>query len=110
MNFYNQSKEELRALAAASTGVVAWHPHAGGDSYGPEATVRGPFFRWLKVLPVQEQYKHNVAEDVNDAKFAAAAMNNLVPLLDEIDALQARVKELEDAEQARIEDEAGEDL
>lgn len=80
----------LRALAAKSTAAVAWYPHGQVEqcsSFKFGASVRGPFHRWLYVEEVDPRYKGNVAEAEDDAKFAAAAMNNLVPLLDYIDKL-----------------------
>jgi hypothetical protein len=70
----------LRRVAAKSTRVVAWYAH-------PEE-VRGPFGRWFRCsVPVSH------ASD--DCKFAAAAMNNLVPLLDSIDVLRERAQTAE---------------
>lgn len=91
-------KKTLRALAEASTNVVAWYPHSQYDGYHPgQAAVRGPFGRWFLVSggdngmndPVK--YPTPVADLYDDAKFAAAAMNNLIPLLDEIEALEAEI-------------------
>lgn len=75
---------ELRELAKASTNVVAWYAHS--------QEVRGPFCRWFTCSEVSPQYRKNVAATSDDCKFAAAAMNNLVPLLDEIDRLNRLLK------------------
>ena len=77
---------ELREVAAKATQVVSWYPHS--------TEVRGPFCRWFNVSEVDDQYAKNVASQADDAKFAAAAMNNLVPLLDHIEKLQKEVDEL----------------
>lgn len=91
----NEQLKELRDLASKSTRVVAWYPHGRGNQCGlNEATVRGPCFRWFRVVG-GEDYATRVADVEDDAKFAAAAMNNLVPLLDEIDALRALLKDKE---------------
>lgn len=87
--------KELRAIADASTRVVGWYAH----TYSGE--VRGPFCRWLTVTggdngmvdPIK--YPTPVSSIADDTLFAAAAMNNLVPLLDYIDTLKARIAELE---------------
>ncbi len=79
----------LRDLAANSTIVVGWYTHSDGG-YNGEATVRGPFCRWL-VQEVAPEYKKHVAYGYDDAKFVSAAMNYLVPLLDEIDRLKAQL-------------------
>lgn len=89
--------EELREVASKATQVVSWYPHSasGTDDENVAATVRGPYGRWLKVSTVIEQYKNRVANGVDDAVFAAAAMNNLVPLLDELEKARQRIDELE---------------
>ena len=99
----NKSAKELRELAAASTRVVNWYPHSQSDGgYHPgKASVRGPFGRWFLVSggdngmgdPIK--YPVPVADLYDDAKFAAAAMNNLVPLLDEVETLRDRLELLE---------------
>ncbi len=91
-----ERREELRKLANASTKVVAWYPHkyGGKGHFGGNATVRGPFGRWFECYggdngmgdPVK--YPVPVADIGDDVEFAAAAMNSLVPLLDEIDRLE----------------------
>jgi hypothetical protein len=83
----------LRRVAAKSTRVVAWYAH-------PEE-VRGPFGRWFRCSggdngmgdPVK--YPVPVSHASDDCKFAAAAMNNLVPLLDSIDVLRERAQTAE---------------
>lgn len=83
----------LRELAEDSTKVVGWYAHGGGDRCElHEATVRGPFGRWLKISDVGEKYRHEVALAEDDAKFAAAAMNNLVPLLDYVEELKTNIE------------------
>jgi hypothetical protein len=91
-------KEYLRNLAKNSTEVVAWYPHSKGDGYHPgRSCVRGPFGRWMLIeggdngMGDPVRYPTPVADLDDDAKFAAAAMNNMVPLLDEIDRLEAEI-------------------
>lgn len=100
------SKEELRKLAEASTRVVGWYAHSQYDGYHPgSASVRGPFGRWLMVeggdngMGDPVKYPTPVADLYDDAKFAAAAMNSLVPLLDENEQLE---KELSFARQVAV--------
>jgi len=78
-----EKRAELRELAGKSTRVVAW--------YGHEKEVRGPFYRWFECSKVDPKYEHHVASQRDDCAFAAASMNNLVALLDEIDRLEALV-------------------
>lgn len=74
--------KELRELKQNSTQVVKWYPH--------HDSVRGPFCRWFKVTEVSEKDKKHVAYAGDDAKYAAAAMNELPALLDSLEiALQA---------------------
>lgn len=94
-------RARLRLLAAKSTEVVSWYPYPLGDSYHPgQASVRGPFGRWFLVgggdngMGDPIKYPVPVADLDDDARFAAAAMNNLVPLLDEIDRLEKEVESL----------------
>ncbi len=82
----------LRILAEKSTRVQGWYPYSTGDGYHPtEASVRGPFGRWFRVSGGESGAGGKLGEGVadlnDDAKFAAAAMNNLVALLDENDML-----------------------
>ncbi len=91
-------KKHLRKLAELST-QTEWYPHRSADCYGPEPTVRGPFFRWFKCTAVQPEDQHHVADAGDDVYFAAAAMNNLIPLLDEIEQLE---KELSFAREVAV--------
>jgi hypothetical protein len=79
--------EKLKAIAAASTKVNEWYANGG--------TVRGPFNRWFNVTDVPEQYKQHVAWCGDDAQFAAAAMNNMVKLIECIEDLRKQRDELE---------------
>lgn len=94
-------RKALRAIAEKSTPVVAWYPHGPGDGYHPgQGSVRGPFGRWFLVsggdngMQDPVKYPVPVAPLEDDAKFAAAAMNNLVPLLDELDLRDKMIEEL----------------
>lgn len=62
--------DDIEAKARAAT-QGEWYAHRGGDCYGPEATVRSGFFRWLKVTEVEPQYQKNVADALDDAKYFA---------------------------------------
>ena len=95
-------KKKLRELAKSSTKVAGWYAHSQYDGYHlGQASVRGPFGRWFLVSGGDNGMKDPVNHPVpvsdlfDDAKFAAAAMNNLVALLDEIEVLESRIKELE---------------
>lgn len=72
---------ELREIANASTKVTGWYAHS--------REVRGPFCRWFAVSEVAPEYRKHVADPVDDVRFAAAAMNSLVPLLDLVEKLTA---------------------
>lgn len=89
--------KKLKEIANKSTKVVAWYPHRGGDSVCEGATVRGPFFRWFQVLPGNDAYQDQCADSYDEAKFAAEAMNNLVPLCDEVDLLREQLRVAVDA-------------
>lgn len=79
----------LKELASCATQVVGWYPHGPGDQAGTnEATVRGPFRRWLFVTG-GEGYEQYVASHHDDAKYAAAAMNYLPKLVERIEELEA---------------------
>lgn len=81
----------LRSLWEKSTRVTQWKAHPGTDCYGPEASVRGPFFRWFKVTPVEPEYQRYVSNDLADAEYCAAAMNALPGLMDRCEELGAEV-------------------
>lgn len=70
-------RDQLRELESKSTRVVAWYAHS--------EEVRGPFHRWFTCSEVNPEYKNQVAWQSDDCQFAAAAMNNLLPLLDALD-------------------------
>lgn len=80
--------DALREVAANATQVVSWYPHGVEDG-----TVRGPYHRWFKCTG-NEDGKHPTANIENDVNFAAAAMNNLVPLLDHIEELERQIVDL----------------
>lgn len=85
--------EELRAIAAKASKVVGWYPYPKGDGYHPgKASVRGPYGRWFLVeggVDANGELYEGMADLNDDAKFAAAALNNFAPLLDEIDRLRS---------------------
>lgn len=89
------SREELREIASKSTNVVAWY------SRPYEGQVRGPFGRWFSLdggdngMGDPIKYPTPVAPIGDDCDFAAAAMNNLVPLLDELDLAEKKIAELQ---------------
>lgn len=53
--------------AAKSTPVVGWYAHP--------AQVRGPFGRWLEITKVLPEYQKYVADERDEAEYAAAVMN-----------------------------------
>lgn len=76
--------EKAKGLKERSTRVVSWYAHSQHDGYRPGfATVRGPFFRWFLVEKGDDQGNNCLADQEDDAKYAAFAMNAL-PLLVEI--------------------------
>ena len=93
----------LEEAIKRSTQVVAWYPHHEGDQCKMgEATVRGPWNRWFVVSGGngESARKAGVASTQDDARFAAAAMNNVAKLLEEnkkfkreIELLKAKVAE-----------------
>ena len=97
-----EERQFLRSLAKASTEVNQWSYH------GADSTVRGPFCRWFKCTEVDPKYKKHVAESIDDCKFAAAAMNSMVPLLDLIDALEKDCGAWKELALDRFEDELNE--
>lgn len=70
----------LLKLIAGATKVVSWYAHGQGDQV-PEATVRGPFCRWLKVTGPSPGHEKDVADAYADAQYAAEAMNALPELI-----------------------------
>lgn len=81
------SREELRLLIEKSTPVVGWWEHGG--------TIRGPWHRWFNCQLGTDTNGEHLAPVEDDVKFAAAAMNNLVHLLDELDAKEAKILDLQ---------------
>jgi hypothetical protein len=81
-----EEREQLRVLESKSTPVVAWYAHP--------SEVRGPFCRWFTCSDVNPEYQKHVAYKDEDCAFAAAAMNNLIPLLDELDRRDREIEEL----------------
>lgn len=82
------TSERVRAIEerlAKATQAVDWYPHGAGSAmhFGSnlDATVRGPFHRWLIVKEVSEQYRHNVAPVEADAMMFAHAPSDLRYLL-----------------------------
>lgn len=82
-------REQLRVLESKSTPVVAWYAHTD--------EVRGPFGRWLTCSNVSPEYQKHVAWKNDECAFAAAAMNNLLSLLDALDNLEAENTKLRKA-------------
>lgn len=85
MTRINLSK--ILELCSRATQVVSWYPHGPYDGYHPgEASVRGPFCRWLIVKEGggwDESKPKPVANVEDDAEFAAAAMNNIVAIIED---------------------------
>lgn len=75
----------LKEIISKSTKVNSWYAHRSCEDCGPnEATVRGPFGRWLIVVGGQDPHTASVEDD---AKYCAAAMNWLPALITENDSL-----------------------
>lgn len=74
--------DEWEAVAIKSTKVVAWYPHGAEDG-----TVRGPFGRWFRCEPGDDQSKFYpgnkgvLASIEDDVNFAAVAMNSFQKLI-----------------------------
>jgi hypothetical protein len=75
-NIYSLNK--LKELTAKSSNVVNWYP------YTHDKTIRGPHNRWLTVSGGDDEYTAPITDDV---EYAAAAMNSLPYLLEQIDML-----------------------
>lgn len=83
--------DELKKYAEAATPGNYWFKkfHRGGDSYGPEDTLRGPFFHWLRfVSPSQTPPSVTFDPEKNAAFIAAANPDTVLKLLARIEALQ----------------------
>lgn len=81
--------EELKELEKKSTQVVGWH-----DNYASAGEIRGPFNRWLTVSNVAPMYEQHVGSREDDAKYAAACMNMVPHLIQNIEELQKEVERL----------------
>ena len=79
--------EELKRLQKDSTQVVGWYAHS--------REVRGPFCRWFTISENEEEVrKGNVAYAGNDCEYAAAAMNYMPALIDELEKAKREIEEL----------------
>lgn len=58
-------------------------------------TVRGPWHRWFTCQFGTDDKGEHLSSVEDDTRFAAAAMNNLVHLLDELDAKEAKILDLQ---------------
>lgn len=67
--------------------------------YGHPCECRGPFNRWLTVSEVPEAYKKHVASQSDDAHYAAAAMNAVPGLVEEIEELRAQLAKFQRGDQ-----------
>lgn len=82
--------EQVLELKKSATQVSGWYPHSQYENYRPGcATVRGPGFRWFVVERGTEDYQKHLADQYDDAKFCAFAMNHVVELAE---ALLAKSK------------------
>lgn len=84
-----EEREQLRVIESKSTPVVGW--------YGHPSEVRGPFCRWFTCSNVNPEYQKHVGDKDDDCAFSAAAMNNLIPLLDLADKLESENAKLREA-------------
>ena len=86
----------IRELKEQSTQVVSWYAHGRGDQcQQDQATVRGPYHRWLVVMNGSDHGSLGDVED--DARYAAAAMNIVPYLLADNDELKHRIDQAENA-------------
>lgn len=88
----NLNLEQLKELMENSTDVVNWYAYSEFSG----ATVRGPWGRWFRVDDIVGPTKVHVASALDDAKYAAAAMNNLPKLIDELEQFRKTFDELQD--------------
>jgi len=87
----NLNLQQLKERMDKSTEVVNWYPYMEVDG----ATVRGPWGRWFRVNDI-DYGKEHVASALDDAEYAAAAMNNLPKLIDELEQFRKTFNELQD--------------
>jgi hypothetical protein len=80
------NREQLRELITKSTPVVGWWEHT--------STIRGPWHRWFTCELGTDEKGEHLAPVEDDVRFAAAAMNNLVHLLDELDEQDKKIYDL----------------
>lgn len=81
------SLNQLSELTQKSTDAVNWYPHRY------DGTVRGPNGRWFKCL---EGAGQNLAYSGDDVEYAAAAMNALPDLIDQLREAVKIVKKTND--------------
>ena len=82
--------EALKELEKKSTQVVGWY-----SNYANLGQVRGPFGRWITVSDVAPPYSNNVADVADDARYIEAAINMVPYLIEDIEKLQEKIKQLE---------------
>lgn len=91
---------ELKEIAHNSSDVVAWYLHKYDTSKGGDATIRGPWNRWLTIFegidPKSHGNKDNcgVSDVQVDAEFVCVAMNNFIPLLDLITKMSEEINNI----------------
>lgn len=66
--------------------MVGWWEHRG--------TIRGPWNRWFSCDVGSDTEGKHLAPVEDDIAFAAAAMNNLVHLLDDLDEAEKKIIDL----------------
>jgi hypothetical protein len=77
---------ELKDVITKSTQVVNWYDHGLEDG-----TIRGPWNRWVTCSEnIEEVDKGYVAHRADDVAFACAAMQNFLPLVNEVQSLACR--------------------
>ena len=86
----------IKSLILKSTSVVNWYPHGYESTKNMGATVRGPYGRWLYVTEKQGDDPEHIASAEDDAKYAAAAMNYLPHLVEEVETLREELQKMKD--------------
>lgn len=89
--------KELKRIALKSTDVVGWYLHKYDSFSGGAATIRGPWNRWVSVFEgidprTHGNKKNHMSTAQEDAEFVCVAMNNFIPLLEKVEALEKEIK------------------
>lgn len=82
----SEELERLRQLADKGSRMVHWYTHVN------DGTIRGGYCRWFTCSEGSEKLPASIASVEDDTRFAAAAMNSFIPLLEKVDALKKEVE------------------